>query len=113
MSVAGCELGCGDGIALGVELGLGVSEASLGKIPTTRDRRLISLLMRSRGLVDQIFCRCARGNAAKASTSGLASAISAAALGKGPLPLERLASSSTVVGATRLRRPREPRRHLR
>ena len=29
------------------------------------------------------------------------------------LPLERLASSSTVVGAMRLRRPREPRRHLR
>ena len=29
-----------------------MAEASLGKIPTTRDRRLISLLMRSRGLVD-------------------------------------------------------------
>ena len=31
--------------------------------------------------MDQIFCQCARGNAAKASTSGLASAMSAATLG--------------------------------
>ena len=30
---------------------------SLGKIPTTLVRRLISLLTRSRGLVDQIFCQ--------------------------------------------------------
>ena len=30
-----------------------VAEASLGKIPATRDRLLVSLLMRSRGLVDQ------------------------------------------------------------
>lgn len=32
-----------------------ITAASLGKIPTTRDRRLISLLIRSSGLVDQIF----------------------------------------------------------
>lgn len=30
-------------------------EASLGKMPTTLVRRLISPLMRSRGFVDQIF----------------------------------------------------------
>lgn len=59
-----------------------IAEASLGKIPTTRERRLISLLMRSRGLVDQIFCQCAQGNAAKARTSARAVSMSGPTLGK-------------------------------
>lgn len=49
--------------------------------PTTRERRLISLLSRSRGLVDQILRQCSRGNAAKARTSALASSISGPILG--------------------------------
>ena len=36
-----------------------MADASLGKMPTTRDRRLISLLIRSMGLATQIFWRCA------------------------------------------------------
>lgn len=40
-----------------------ITAASLGKIPTTRARRLISLFTRSSGLVDQIFDQCDRGNA--------------------------------------------------
>ena len=46
-----------------------MTEASLGKIPTTRARRLTSLLSRSSGLVDQTFVQWARGKAAKARTS--------------------------------------------
>ena len=52
------------------------------RVPTTRDRRLISLLMRSRGLVDQIVCQWAVGNAAKARTSARAGSTSGPALGK-------------------------------
>ena len=59
-----------------------MAAAWLGKIPTTRERRLISLLIRSRGLVDQIFCQCARGNAAKANTSALAASMSGPVLGE-------------------------------
>ena len=59
-----------------------MAEASLGKIPTTRDRLLISLLLRSRGLVDQIFCQWALGNAANARTSARAVSMSGPALGK-------------------------------
>ena len=44
--------------------------------PTTRERRLISLLIRSSGFVDQILRQCARGNPVKASTSVLAESIS-------------------------------------
>src|SRR6476661_3505326 len=53
-----------------------MTAAGLGKIPTTRDRRLISLLIRSSGLVDQVFCQWALGKVVNASTSGLASSIS-------------------------------------
>ncbi|CFE40223.1 Uncharacterised protein [Mycobacterium tuberculosis] len=42
---------------------------------------MISLLMRSNGLVDQIFCQCALGNAVNANTSALASSISGPILG--------------------------------
>ena len=42
-----------------------MTEASLGKMPTTRARRLISLLSRSSGLVDQILDQWARGNAGR------------------------------------------------
>src|SRR5262245_22286046 len=55
--------------------------AGLGKISTTSARRLISLLSRSIGLFDQIFCQCAFGNAVNASTSVLASLIMAATFG--------------------------------
>jgi len=72
-----------------------IAEASLGKMPTTRDRRLISLLMRSMGLVDQIFCQCALGNAAKARTSCLAASMSGPALGK--LAASRSATSSQAA----------------
>src|SRR5215213_10615792 len=53
-----------------------MTAALFGKIPTTRERRLISLLIRSMGLVDQVLRQCARGNAAKASTSAFAVSIS-------------------------------------
>lgn len=41
--------------------------AGLGKISTTSARRLISLLSRSIGLFDQIFCQCARGRSSTSS----------------------------------------------
>ena len=43
--------------------------ASLGKMPTTLVRRLISPLTRSSGFVDQILRQCASGNAQNARTS--------------------------------------------
>src|SRR3712207_7004385 len=55
---------------------------SLGKMPTTRARRLISLLTRSSGLVDQIFGQWLRGKVVNASTSAFASSISGSILGK-------------------------------
>ena len=39
-----------------------IAAASLGKMPTTLERRLISLLSRSSGLFDQILRQCSRGN---------------------------------------------------
>jgi len=60
-------------------------------IPSTRERRLISLLIRSMGLVDQILRQCARGNAAKASTSAFAVSIS------GPVLGQRAANSSRAL----------------
>ena len=45
----------------------------LGKMPTTSVRRLISLLRRSRGLLDQIFFQWTAGKLEKARTSGPAS----------------------------------------
>ena len=59
-----------------------VIEASLGKIPTTRVRRLISSFTRSSRLVLQILRQWSLGKWRKASTSSLASCMSAAALGK-------------------------------
>ena len=67
-----------------------MTAAVLGKIPTTRERRLISLLTRSRGLVDQIFRQWAWGKAVKARTSAWASSIRGPSLGK------RAANSSRV-----------------
>src|SRR3954452_2160254 len=58
-----------------------ITAASLGKIPTTRARRLISLLTRASGLVEQIFDQCARGNAVNATTSALAWCITGPILG--------------------------------
>src|SRR3954447_3300865 len=54
---------------------------SLGKIPTTFDRRLTSLLSRSSGLFDQILRQCDLGNVANARTSVRAVAMDSAALG--------------------------------
>ena len=39
----------------------GITAAALGKIPTTRERRSISLLTRSSGFVDQILRQWALG----------------------------------------------------
>ncbi len=47
--------------------------ASLGKMPTTSERRPISLLTRSRGLVERSFVQCSDGNASKAIRSSSAS----------------------------------------
>ena len=74
-----------------------ITAASLGEMPTTRARRLISLFTRSSGLVDQIFDQCDRGNAVKARTSVFASSIS------GPIFGNDLASwsrTSSQVAAT-------------
>src|SRR5215218_2824309 len=59
-----------------------MTAGSLGKMPTTRARRLISLLTRSSGYVDQVLAQWLRRNAVKASTSAFASSISGPILGK-------------------------------
>ena len=51
-------------------------DASLGKMPTTSARRLISLITRSKGLVDANCAQCSCGQAMKASTSSSASSMS-------------------------------------
>ena len=56
--------------------GLGV-----GEDPTTSVRRLISLLSRSKGLVDQTFLQWLGGNEVKASRSGAASRSMRSSLG--------------------------------
>src|SRR3954449_8854040 len=78
-----------------------ITAASLGKIPTTRARRLISLLTRSSGLVDQIFDQWARGNAVNARTSALAWSISGPILGKDLVSWSRTSSqvAATVVAS--------------
>jgi hypothetical protein len=58
-----------------------ITASSFGKIPTTRDRLLISLLILSSGLFDQIFTQCALGNAVNAMTSALAVSISGPTFG--------------------------------
>ena len=55
----------------------------LGKMPTTSVRRRISLLRRSRGLLDQIFFQWASGKLEKARTSGPASSSREATCGNG------------------------------
>ena len=59
-----------------------VIEASFGKIPTTRVRRLTSSLRRSSRLVLHTFFQWGCGKWRKARTSSLASSISSVALGK-------------------------------
>src|SRR5690606_14618529 len=71
--------------------------SGLGKISTTSARRLISLLSRSMGLLDQIFCQWVWGKAVKASTSVLASSIIAATFGKLP---ERVSATWSHWAAT-------------
>jgi energy-coupling factor transporter ATP-binding protein EcfA2 len=51
-------------------------------IPTTRDRRLISLLIRSSGLFDQVLTQWALGNAVNANTSAFPASINGPTLGK-------------------------------
>ena len=107
MSVAGFDCGDGSSIAGWVDLGHGgLGEvAAVGDLPFVVDvgqdradeaddggfvredaddagSRLISLLTRSKGLVDQIFAQCGRGKAVNASTSAFASSISGPILGK-------------------------------
>src|SRR3982751_5143836 len=78
-----------------------ITAASLGKMPTTRARRLISLFTRSSGFVDQVFDQCARGNAVNARTSALASSISGPILGKRVASWSRTSSqvAATVVAS--------------
>src|SRR6188472_1933721 len=78
-----------------------ITAASLGKMPTTRARRLISLLTRSSGLVDQIFDQCARGNAVNARTSVFASSIRGPIFGKDLVSWSRTSSqvAATVVAS--------------
>src|SRR6185437_14432834 len=75
--------------------------AGLGKISTTSARRLISLLSRSIGLFDHIFCQCAFGNAVNASTSVLAWLIMSATFGKLPANVSATRShwAATSVGS--------------
>lgn len=56
-------------------------DRSLGKMPTTLVRRLISLLSRSSGLLDQTFLQWSNGNGVNARTSPLAERMEAAAFG--------------------------------
>ena len=56
-------------------------EASLGKMPTTLVRRLISAFTRSRGLVDHSLVQCGDGKAEKARRSSPASASLSATSG--------------------------------
>ena len=55
--------------------------ASLGKMPTTLVRRLISLFNRSSGLVLQILRQCSWRKCRKASTSHVAASITGTAAG--------------------------------
>src|SRR4051794_12399937 len=74
-----------------------ITAASLGKIPTTRALRLISLLTRSSGLVDQVFDQWARGNAVNARTSAFAWSISGPIFGNDLVSWSR---TSSQVAAT-------------
>ena len=78
-----------------------MTAASFGKIPTIRDRLLISLFTRSSGFVNQTFGQWLRGNAVKASTSALASSINGPILGKVRLSWSRTVSqvAATVAGS--------------
>src|SRR3954462_7697165 len=76
-----------------------MTAASLGKMPTTRERRLISLLIRSNGLFDQILTQCALGNAANARTSALASSINGPALGNEVASWSRTSSQAADTAA--------------
>src|SRR3954453_21258634 len=78
-----------------------ITAASLGKMPTTRALRLISLLTRSSGLVDQVFDQWARGNAVNARTSAFASSISGPIFGKDLVSWSRTSSqvAATVVAS--------------
>src|SRR5215207_660709 len=76
-----------------------MTAASLGKIPTTRARLLISLLTRSRGLVDQILGQWLRGKAVKANTSGLASSINGPILGNAATSWSRTLSQVAATVA--------------
>ena len=76
-----------------------MTAASLGKMPTTRARRLISLLTRSSGLVDHTFGQWLRGNAVKASTSVLASSIRGPILGKAVASWSRTVSQVAATVA--------------
>src|SRR3954451_4883638 len=58
-----------------------MAAAVFGEIWATLVRRLISLLIRSSGLFDQILRQCSAGNAVNANTSVFASRNRAAALG--------------------------------
>ena len=81
-----------------------MTAGSLGNIPTTRTRRLTSLLTRSSGLVLQILGQCGRGNAVNAvnaSTSVFALSIKVPIFGNRPASWPRTSSqlAATVAGS--------------
>lgn len=74
-----------------------MTAASFGKMPTTWERRLISRLSRSSGLVDQIFLQCALGKALNARTSAFASSISGPTFGNRPAIWSRTCSQVVAI----------------
>ena len=73
--------------------------ASLGKIPTTLERRLISLLSRSSGLFDHTLRQCALGKLVNAKTSVRALRIDSAALGNRSLRVSVTSSQRAVTSS--------------
>ncbi len=72
---------------------------------------MISLLTRSRGLVDQILRQCARGNAVNARTSAFASSINGPSLGNLVANSSRVLSQAALgVGGLGLSKDRAERR---
>jgi hypothetical protein len=71
-------------------------------MPTTRARRLISLLTRSSGLVDHTLGQWLRGKAVKASASVFASSISGPIFGKAAASWSRTLSQVAATGGVGL-----------
>jgi hypothetical protein len=79
-----------------------MTAGSLGKIPTTRARRLISFVHPLKGIGGPDLDQWARGKAVKARTSAFASFINGSILGKVAASwsrtLSQVAATASVVG---------------